>query len=169
MKTRWATALLSVALIAPWGNSTAVERYTMARVVDVDPIYERVEVPQVRQECWTEDVYVRNRNRDVSAPVLGGIIGGVIGNQVSRGHGRPAATIVGSLLGATIGADIRDRNTRYHTETVRRCRDVDEYYTEERVVGYRVTYRYRGEEYVTRMDHDPGDEIRVRVSVEPAR
>lgn len=167
MKRRLMTAFLSVALIAPWGASFARDRYTSAKVVDVEPIYERVEVPDVRQECWTEEVAVRNRSRDYSAPILGGIIGGVIGNQVSRGRGRPAATIAGSLLGATIGADLRNRNQGYHTETIRRCRDVDEYYTEERIVGYRVTYRYRGENYVTRMDRDPGDEIRVRVSVDP--
>ena len=30
-------------------------------------------------------------------------------------------------------------------------------------MGYEVTYLYDGREYTTRMDHDPGNRMRVRV------
>ncbi|MEL6215584.1 MAG: histidine kinase, partial [Pseudomonadota bacterium] len=42
-----------------------------------------------------------------------------------------------------------------------------EFETRERVEGFRVTYQYRGETYVTRTETDPGNRIRVRVSVTP--
>jgi hypothetical protein len=35
-----------------------------------------------------------------------------------------------------------------------------------RVVAYRVGYVYAGEEYVRVLDHDPGNRVRVRVSLE---
>ena len=33
---------------------------------------------------------------------------------------------------------------------------------------YDIEYRYRGELYTSRMNYDPGDRIRVRISVTPA-
>ena len=38
--------------------------------------------------------------------------------------------------------------------------------TSERVVAYRVGYVYAGEEYVRMLDRDPGNRIRVKVSLE---
>lgn len=37
-----------------------------------------------------------------------------------------------------------------------------------RVSGYEVEYRYRGEIYRSQLDYDPGERLRVRVSVSPA-
>lgn len=41
-------------------------------------------------------------------------------------------------------------------------------YEQRRIVGYDVEYRYRGEIYMARTGSDPGDRLRVRVSVTPA-
>ena len=49
-----------------------------------------------------------------------------------------------------------------------RCREVDGGYEERRINGYDVEYRYRGETYMSRLNYDPGERIRVRVSVTPA-
>ena len=38
---------------------------------------------------------------------------------------------------------------------------------EQRLLGYRVTYLYAGETYVTQMDQDPGSSLPVRVQVTP--
>ena len=71
-----------------------------------------------------------------------------------------------------IGADIARRNRdhyqggAYTNQEV--CRMVSEYHTEERVSGYRVTYRYAGALYTTRTQRDPGPTIPVRVHVSPA-
>ena len=37
------------------------------------------------------------------------------------------------------------------------------------MAAYDVEYRYRGELYNARMNYDPGDRIRVRISVTPGR
>jgi uncharacterized protein YcfJ len=42
---------------------------------------------------------------------------------------------------------------------------VDAY--ESRTDGYDVTYEYRGHNYTTVMSRDPGNRVRLRVSVEP--
>src|SRR5262249_8992492 len=44
-----------------------------------------------------------------------------------------------------------------------RCRTTTAYRDSDRIMGYEVTYRYGGREYTTRMDHDPGQRLRVRV------
>ena len=35
--------------------------------------------------------------------------------------------------------------------------------------GYDVVYRYKGQRYATRMPYDPGDSLKVRVDIRPAR
>ena len=106
--------------------------------------------------------------------VVGGIIGGVVGNQFGSGSGQTAMTIAGSLLGASIGRDTAYRHRRGYRHGIRtvsgverRCETEEVVHEEERVEAYRVTYKYRGREYVTRMGSDPGSRIRVRVRVDP--
>lgn len=136
-----------------------------AKVVEVDPIYEIVEVPVERESCWTEDVETTEHSS--AGTVVGGILGGVIGHQVGHGDRRKIATVAGTVIGAAIGheSDIRNGHTTY--ETHERCAVRREYAEEERINGYRVTYRYRGQHYTTVMDHEPGRFIPVRVDVTP--
>lgn len=60
-----------------------------------------------------------------------------------------------------------ERPSSRHYEMVQRCETVYQRHEEERLLGYRVTYLYNGEEFSVRTDADPGDEIRVRVSMHP--
>ncbi len=53
----------------------------------------------------------------------------------------------------------------YQEQAVRQCRTVDS--VEERTTGYEVTYDYKGRSYTSVMARDPGQRIRLRVSVEP--
>ncbi len=117
--------------------------------------------------------------------VLGGIVGAAIGNQVGDGDGRRAATVAGALLGSAIARDsYRDRgydqynnydngygrDYGYQRETVRyeqRCRTVEDYRQDDRVVGYSVSYDYNGQLYTTQTSYHPGSTIRVRVDVVP--
>jgi hypothetical protein len=48
------------------------------------------------------------------------------------------------------------------------CEDHRTARTERRVIGYRVVYRYGGETYERTVDEDPGERLRVRVSLRPA-
>jgi uncharacterized protein YcfJ len=148
-----------------------------AQVVKVQPIVQTIGHRIPTETCWTERVrnerpVYRDRNDSLVGTVVGGVIGGAIGNAV--GHHKPNKRVgaaVGALLGATIGHDAtRSHGSRY-TESYytheRRCEtQYDTEYSEE-TVGYWVTYNYLGHQHRTRMDQDPGDKIRVRVTVEP--
>jgi len=139
-----------------------------ADVLRVDPIYDRVQANNPRREC--EDVpverHVDNGNK-AAGTVLGAIVGGVLGNTVGKGDGRRAATVAGAVVGGAVGNNVAQDDDRYYADTERRCRTVQETAEERRIVGYDVQYRYRGDVYMSRLNFDPGDRIRVRVSIEP--
>lgn len=143
-----------------------------ARVRDVEPQYERVSVP--REECtrhWVNERQPVGPHRNPGGVVIGGIAGAVLGNQVGKGHGREAATAVGAVVGALAGDRIANRGDRWeqHDDVPREvttCRTVHEVQT--RIVGYQVTYEYRGQHFTTLMRENPGPNLRVRVSVDPA-
>ncbi len=142
-----------------------------ARVTHVEPIYRTVTVTTPQRECWTEEVHHAGHSGS-GGTIIGTIIGGVIGHQVGRridrGRGRHAATVAGAVIGAAVGhqRDSRHSSGGYvsHEE---RCRTHTVSHTEERIDGYRVSYRYRGRHYTTHSDEHPGKRIRVRVQVTP--
>ncbi len=138
-----------------------------ARVIDVDPIIEISRTPYNRQQCWDEQTTYSGRGRHdaAGAMILGGIVGGVVGNQVGEGRGRDAAILLGTLVGASIGHDMSGRNASPTPVVNQRCSSITQYNESERVAGYRVTYRYRGQTYVTRTDRHPGSMIRVGSAV----
>ena len=147
--------------------------YAYADVLRADPIYETFRESQPREECYDERV-VQNEppgGNPTGGTVVGAIIGGVLGNQVGSGDGRKAATVAGAVIGGAIGNNV-DRNNgpgRSYESTQTRCQVVDGGgYERREIVGYDVEYRYRGDVYMSRLDYNPGDRLRVRVSVTPA-
>ena len=150
--------------------------YDYAKVISSQPIVNYVTVKTPVRECWEEMQYYtvdRHAGHKAGGTLLGAVIGGVIGHQVGSGRGNDAATIAGTLIGAAIGNDsARRRHDGYQTERharpVERCETRYREHREERVDGYRVTYRYNGQKYMTEMPYDPGNKIRVRVDIRPA-
>ena len=155
--------------------------YDYARVVNVQPVVESYQVNNPVEECWDErvqhDAYYNDRRpKTRTADILGAIIGGAIGNQFGHGDGRKIATVAGAVLGRSVGRDVR-RNNQYRNsdhsdasytyETVKRCELRDSYTTKEHIIGYDVSYKYRGNVYQTQMNDHPGDEIKVKVTVDP--
>lgn len=153
--------------------------YDHAKVVDVVPVIETFQVNRPVEECWDEQVrrpsHLSGRGHYTRTPeILGGIIGAAIGNQFGSGRGKKVATVAGAVLGASVGRDTKYRNRHYDRadrhagyETVQRCEVRESFTTEERVIGFDVAYKYRGNVFHTRMDQDPGDKIKVRVTVDP--
>ena len=136
------------------------------RVVRVQPRVEQIRTP--REECRTEYVQVPvQQQRGAGGGIIGGVVGGLLGNQVGSGSGRGAATAAGAIAGAMIGdrAENSNRPQGVQEQAVRQCRVVDAY--ESRTAGYDVTYEYRGQSYTTLMNRDPGNRVRLRVSVQP--
>lgn len=141
--------------------------YDTARVLQVQPIYETVQVSHPSQRCWEEPVYHRGSGDSAVPMITGAIIGGAVGNQFGKGHGRDAMTVAGLLLGGAIGNDIGRNSYSPGYETMeRRCSVEDHYTTRQEVVGYRVKYSYNGHVNWTRTETHPGRYIKV--SVRPA-
>lgn len=178
---------LALASIATFSASTfAAESFNdRARVVSVRPIHERI--PVTREECWNDRQrgYEERRvvRRDTGAPigagtVLGAVVGGVLGHQMGGSdRARDAATVGGAVVGGIVGNQIerdgapssRERVVEVERvpveRNVERCRTIQE--TREATLGYDVVYEYAGREFTTRLDRDPGRNLRVRVDVIP--
>ncbi len=188
MKLQLTLLLSAFAAAVPGAHAAQFEEY--GRVVRAQPRTEQIRTP--REECRTEYVqtpqqqqypqqYPQQQQRSAGGAILGAIAGGIIGNQVGGGSGRAAATAVGVMAGAVAGDRISNNGrpldqgqyqqpqygqSQYPQEqAVRQCRTVDSYQT--RTTGYDVTYDYRGRSYTTFTQRDPGDRIRLRVTVEP--
>ena len=166
--------IVALALAGLSGTALAETNYEYAEVLESRPIYQVVEVSTPQEQCWEEEIAVdrRYRGNDSSTPVIvSTILGGAIGNAV--GHNKSnkrVGTVLGAVLGHSIGRDIvrgNNQSGRREYEVVQRCQTVYEQHEEERLIGYQVTYLYNGEERSIRTDSDPGDQIRLRVSVQP--
>lgn len=139
--------------------------YAYAQVLNVSPVYQDVRVSQPVEQCDDYERVERVRPQGAGGTVLGALIGGALGNQIGSGSGRRAATVAGAVVGGAIG---HEAGTERRVSTETRCHVVEEYTYQPQVVGYDVEYRYRGEVFVSRLDHDPGDRLRIRVAVAPA-
>jgi len=81
------------------------------------------------------------------------------------------------VLGGSIGRDVKHNNRhkrdRYYQggrdryETVQRCETRDSYSSQQELVGYDVTYKYRGNVFHSQFNEHPGDRIKVKVTVDP--
>jgi uncharacterized protein YcfJ len=164
--------LLATSIVAEAGPR---ERFgDSAKVVSAEPIYRSVEITTPERHCWNEEVqHYHAKQHGVTGTVVGGIIGGVVGHKISRnrGRGRDMATVAGALLGSAIAHDMshKERGGYYTTSTERRCEVTDRVSYEEELVGYDVTYRYKGRLFTTRTDEHPGKRIPVTVDVRPVR
>ncbi|HEV7122012.1 MAG TPA: glycine zipper 2TM domain-containing protein [Rhodanobacter sp.] len=146
-------------------NTDGSAHFGWADVLRADPVHgvTRTNVP--RQECYDQQVVRHEGGNTTAGTVLGAVIGGVLGNTVGKGDGRKAATVVGAVAGGAVG-NRASRGQDYET-TQTQCRDVNTVSEQRRIIGYDVEYRYRGEVYMSRLDYDPGERLRVRVSVTP--
>ena len=157
-----AKLIISILCLGTLPLAQAVEFEDTGRVVRVTPMLEQVNFP--RQECRTEYVQVAPQ-RSAGGSIIGGIAGALLGNQVGGGSGRVAATAAGAIGGAIVGDRVDNNGAGMQEQAVRQCRTVDHW--ESRNNGYEVTYDYRGRNYTSVMGQDPGQRVRLRVSVEP--
>lgn len=171
MKKTLFAAAAALTLGSPLASAFEHDRFEdYARVLEVDPQYERVNVP--RKECYSEyepAVHRGSGGKTLAGPIIGGVAGGLLGSQVGKGNGKVAAAAVGAAVGAIVGDRLSDRGRGsydYGEREVRRCRTVDHWET--RLSGYRVVYEYAGRTHTTILPYDPGRRLAVNVAVEPA-
>lgn len=138
-----------------------------------------------RKSGYYEQGYRRggraNSSHSKTGELLGAIIGGAIGNQFGNGRGKKIATAAGAVLGASVAHDVKHNNRkrndreryrggRYDRNAYRieqRCELRDNYTIEEQIIAYKVAYKYRGNVFHTEMNRDPGNKIKVKVTVDP--
>jgi uncharacterized protein YcfJ len=170
MNSKRTIAVLATAatfLAASAGANAAV--YDYAKVISSTPVVRYVNIKAPVRECWTETRYYTSyepRHRDPGRTFAGALIGGVIGHQFGSGSGKDAATIAGSMLGAAVARGPVERVE--YASPVERCETRYRNRREQRIDGYDVVYKYKGQRYSTRMPYDPGRRIKVRVDIRPA-
>ena len=173
MTKLWLSALVLAVMAAGvhaqdarYANADDNAHYGWADVLRADPVQgvTRTEVP--RQECYEQPVVRHEGGNSTAGTVLGAVIGGVLGNTVGKGDGRTAATVVGAVAGGAVGNRVSDPGGNYTTNQTQ-CQQVNTVSQQRRIIGYDVEYRYRGEVYMSRLDYDPGERLRVRISVTP--
>ena len=147
-------------------NSHAQSQTVYADVLNRTPVMENIQKSVPKRVCYQEQV-VTQSSKSYTPSILGGIVGAAVGNEFGKGRGKDLATVAGTVLGASVGRDVQNRNAQNHTATVERCHTEQEYIYEERVTGWRVTYEYNGQTYVTRTDRDPGESIRLNIQIQP--
>ena len=107
-------------------------------MVKVDAIVSHASNPVTRETCWQTPTTYRYR----------------------------PATRTTAMTTTTTGPDavtVQGQYEQLNTPS-QRCRTTTDCPRPDRIMGYEVTYRYGGREYTTRMDHDPGERLRVRVT-----
>lgn len=167
--------LCALGIAAPALAERHGAQYDYARVISSQPIKRYVTVRVPVRECREETRYYEVSRASPAtgvATIFGAVVGGVVGHQFGSGRGNDAATVAGSLIGAAVGNNAARRAHAYETvtyaEPVQHCRTAVREQREERIEGYHVVYKYRGQTYATRMPYDPGRELRVLVDVRPA-
>ncbi len=167
------TGLLATAAHAQdggyWRDAPSPERsnvhYAWADVLRVDPVYDVVQEQYPQQRCYQQQVVERSGG-STAGTLLGAIVGGALGHQVGQGRGNTAATIGGAVIGGVVG-NHASGGERVVDQT--RCEQVGDRVSEHRrIAGYNVEYRYHGDIYVSRLNYDPGDRLRIRVAITPA-
>ena len=164
-KFGWTIAVLMIALS---GTANAAV-YDYAKVLSSRPVIRYVTVRTPVRECWQDTEYYSAYERHpgrAGKTLAGAIIGGVIGHQFGRGRGNDAATVAGSMIGAAIGHGPVSRVQ--YSRPVERCDTRYRSQRQQRIDGYDVVYRYKGQSYATRMPYDPGSRIKVRIDIRPA-
>ncbi len=153
-----------------------------ARVFSTEPVYKSSKTYYPERECRIEhshDVrhsrqneYHHNNN---TGTLAGAIVGGVLGHQVGHGRSRDIATVAGAIVGAAVannhtneGYKKYKNNHRYpHRHEIENCRTKTTSHYTRKLVGFDVTYKYKGEIFHTFMEKHPGKRIKVSISITP--
>ncbi len=163
-------ALASAPLYAGHGHGNGHHRkqrsddsvVVRARVISVQPLIEYLPLPHEIRRCRDEALQRTPTSHSGGGALVGAIIGGVIGHNVCSPHNRGVTTAVGTMIGAGIGHQADRVHHSPYRYTERHCEILTEYSEQPQLTGYRVHYRYRGEDFESVMDHDPGRFVPLR-------
>lgn len=139
--------------------------FAWADVLRVDPVYGVARTAQ--PQCYDQQTVQQTPNNKGIGTVLGAVVGGVLGSTIGHGRGNTAATVGGAVVGGAVGNSVSSGgSTTVSTQTV--CQPGAQVVDQRQIIGYDVEYRYHGDIYMSRLSYDPGERLRVSVSVSPA-
>lgn len=174
-----------------YGDDYGVEYAPVVHVEPIyepTPVPVRDDVCYEEEVYYPERHPERSAVPAVVGAVVGGIIGNRIGKHAERkhrgyrhrghrgrgyghhrrhhrgrNHSNRGLAAAGAVIGGVIGNEIHKSRhpDGYRRGYETRCEARTRYRDEPRLLGYDVTYRYNGRLYETRMDYDPGSEVRV--------
>ena len=166
-------------VVAAIGISLNAESFVItdrAEVVRSKPIYRNVVKRVPYQECWDEQVPVREYYNDGGNSIdnnfgalIGGVAGGIIGHQIGGGSGKTAATVGGAIIGTLVGKNL-SRNGRRRSyvsgyKTERRCVTKYSESSDRVITRYKNIAYYNGRKIVKFSDR-PLRFIRIRKIIE---
>ena len=117
--------------------------YAYADVLRADPTYEVIQVRDGVQEC-EEPMAADPSQHEVAAA------------EADRG----------STLALAGQSQVQVNGVA--SQAPRECRALEATREERRISGYDVEYRYKGQLYRSHMGYDPGNKLRIRITVAPA-
>ncbi len=152
------------------------------RVLSTKPIYRSIKTHYPEHGCQIEHRHNRHytsqnshSHRANTAPLIGAIVGGVLGHQIGHGRARNIATVTGAVVGASVAdthSSVRHKKNRrddrrHHRHNFKTCETNGPSHYSRKLVGYNVTYKYKGEIFHTQMDRHPGKRIRLSINITP--
>ena len=140
------TLVLGTTLLACAG---LVQAQDIGKVISRAPVYQAVSVP--KQVCTP----VPATPSSGAGAVVGAIAGGLLGQAMGgNGPATAAGAIGGAILGGQAETSRNAASTACRTETS----------TENRLVGYLVTYEFAGKQYTAQLPQDPGETIALQIA-----
>lgn len=134
-----------------------------ADVIKSVALTKEVKIPH--EECEDKTVThqrpVQDKNR-VAGKAVGAILGGVLGHQLGGGKGKQVTTVAGAVAGGYAGDRVQNNMQKSDTYTTVEHVCNTQYETREDIIGYNVTYRFKGKEDTVKMSYDPGEKIPVQ-------
>jgi len=150
--------------VAPVERTVIVEnvRHDYAQVLNVEPVFQVLRATRTEEQC--EPVSTRTLD-PVNVVVEEGEKGGLgrFWSSVKRMFGSEPGSDEAALADAGAEADVVRRDPLL----TRNCRVVEVGREFRRPIAYDVDYVWRGTKYRSRLPVDPGNRLRIRISVTP--
>ena len=147
-----------------------------ARVIFVKPVYKTVRVSRPQVKCVNHSPYQSGGTvihyGSPEQAVMGGLIGGIVGHQLGNNRNRAFTTMAGVVIGSTIANNMTGASysvSQYRRDSHQHCRQQTLIIEQQKIVGYKVKYRYRGKIYVTKTRHHPGDRFPIHAGLQHHR
>ena len=120
--------------------------FDFAPVERVDRLLATTDQPRQNTQCWDQPRTEYHPGADYRRETI-----------------EPAIDEDGNATQAVTRSDVVESGGYSTTRNERVCQTRTAQIETQQVVGYDIVYRYRGQDYHERMDHDPGRSVRVHV------